>query len=231
MAAAQPLTYGSYLCLDQVLSAQHTVGPAELGPQVHAAEHFFIVVHQAFELWFKQQLLDLERAAETLAPPDPDAELALDHLLRVTAINRLLFQQMVLFDHLPPRVFLSFRPYLGTATGAESAQFREMRKALGLWGDQPSPVYAAFTAARQQAGLSLEELYQHPSRAGALYRVAEALVDLSEGFWLLEAAHVRIAERTIGQRPGTGGTTGVAYLAANLNRKAFPELWEVRTRL
>lgn len=231
MAATQPITYASYLRLDQVLSAQHPVGPAELGPQVRAAEHFFIVVHQAFELWFKQQLLDLRHATEALAPPHSDPELALDHLLRVTAINRLLFQQMVLFDHLPPRLFLSFRPYLGTATGAESKQFREMQKALGLWGAQPSPVYRAFTAACERAGLSLEELYQQPSRGGALYRVAEALVDLSEGFWLLEAAHVRVAERTIGQRPGTGGTSGVAYLTGNLQRKAFPELWDVRTRL
>jgi tryptophan 2,3-dioxygenase len=77
----------------------------------------------------------------------------------------------------------------------------------------------------------LEALNQNPSRAGVLYRLAELLVDISEGFWLLTAAHVRIAERTIGQKPGTGGTPGVAYLARALESKAFPELWDVRTRL
>ena len=94
-----------------------------------------------------------------------------------------------------------------------------------------SPVYEAFSAALDRAGLTLETLYQNPSRGGVLYRVAELLVDISEGFWLLTAAHVRIAERTIGQKPGTGGTSGVAYLARALESKAFPELWDVRTRL
>jgi tryptophan 2,3-dioxygenase len=61
--------------------------------------------------------------------------------------------------------------------------------------------------------------------------VAEALVNVSEQFWQLSAVHVQIAERTIGQRPGTGGTTGVAYLAEALETKAFPELWAIRTRL
>jgi tryptophan 2,3-dioxygenase len=61
--------------------------------------------------------------------------------------------------------------------------------------------------------------------------VAELLVDTSEGFWLLTAAHVRIAERTTGRKPGTGGTSGVEYLALALEHKAFPELWGVRTRL
>ena len=80
--------------------------------------------------------------------------------------------------------------------------------------------------------MSLEETYRQPSAAGALYRVAEVLVDISEQFWQLSAVHVQIAERTIGRRPGTGGTSGVSYLAETLEgAKAFPELWAVRTRL
>ncbi|TME36731.1 MAG: hypothetical protein E6I75_09225 [Chloroflexi bacterium] len=139
---------------------------------------------------------------------------------------------MVLFDHLSPRSFLAFRPYLGTASGSESAQFREVQKALGLRGHAGSPVFVAFRAAMQARALTLEQTYRDPSAAGALYRVAEALVDISEEFWQLNAVHVQIAERTIGQRPGTGGTTGVAYLAEGLeSARAFPELWDVRTRL
>jgi tryptophan 2,3-dioxygenase len=107
-----------------------------------------------------------------------------------------------------------------------------VQKALGLRGQAGSPVYRAFLAALEAAGLQLEEVYRGPSAAGALYRVAEALVDISEQFWQLCAVHVQIAERTIGQRPGTGGTEGVAYLAGGLEyAKAFPELWAVRTRL
>jgi tryptophan 2,3-dioxygenase len=231
MAAPPSITYAGYLHLDEILSAQHPVAPAEHGPHVHAAEHFFIVVHQAFELWFKQVLLDLECATEALARPEPDPELGLEHLLRVASIQRLVVQQMVLFDHLAPRSFLAFRPYLGTASGSESAQFRAVQKALGLRGQASCPVYRAFTAALAPTGMSLDDLYRHPSRGGALYRVAEALVDISEGFWELCAVHVQIAERTIGRRPGTGGTAGVPYLEEGLKEKAFPELWDVRTRL
>lgn len=230
---AQPaLTYASYLHLDEILGAQHPIAPEEPGVGVRAAEHFFIVTHQAFELWFKQLLLDLSDAATLLQPPTNDLELALDHLQRARSVLRLLVQQMVLFDHLSPRSFLAFRPYLGAASGSESAQFREVQKALGLRGKAGSPVYLAFFEALRAAELSLEHVYHNPSAAGALYRIAESLVDISEEFWQLNAVHVQIAERTIGHRPGTGGTAGVAYLAEGLDSaKAFPELWDVRTRL
>lgn len=230
---AEPrLTYAGYLHLDEILSAQHPLAPAAHGPGVQAAEHFFIVTHQAFELWFKQLLLDVQCAAELLPPPTSDAEMALDHLQRAASVLRLLVQQMVLFDHLSPRSFLAFRPYLGEASGSESAQFRDVQKALGLRGRTGSAVYLGFLAALDAAGLQLEQVYREPSQAGALYRVAEGLVDISEEFWQLCAVHVQIAERTIGQRPGTGGTAGVSYLAEGLeSAKAFPELWAVRTRL
>jgi tryptophan 2,3-dioxygenase len=226
------LTYAGYLQLESILNAQHPLAPASEAPGVRAAEHFFIVTHQAFELWFKQLLLDLADAATRLAPPADDAELALDHLQRSASILRLLVQQMVLFDNLSPRSFLAFRPYLGSASGSESVQWREVQRALGLRGQSGSPTFSAFMLALEARGLSLEDTYRDPSRAGVLYRVAEALVDISEQFWQLSAVHVQIAERTIGQRPGTGGTAGVAYLAEGLeSAKAFPELWAVRTRL
>lgn len=224
------VTYGGYLRLDAILGAQHPRGPADAGPRVHAAEHFFIVIHQCFELWFKQQLVDLQTAADALGGAVPNPEAALDALRRATAIQRLLVQQMGLFDHLAPRDFLAFRDALGTASGAESAQYRVVQRALGLRGHE-SPVYAAFQGALARAGLTLEDLYRDPSRGGALYRVAEALVDLAEAFWLCAALHVRIAERAIGDRPGTGGTSGVAFLEETLKAKPFPDLWAVRTRL
>src|SRR5467141_2686727 len=229
---ANKLTYVGYLRLEQILNAQHPVVPDEQGPAVRAAEHFFIVTHQAFELWFKQLLLDLADAAVLLPPPTSDVELALDHLQRAKAVLRLLVQQMVLFDHLSPRSFLAFRPYLGSASGSESGQFRDVQKALGLRGPGTSPIYQAFVAALTEANLSLEDAYRQPSAAGALYRVAEALVGISEEFWQLCAVHVQVAERTIGQKPGTGGTSGASYLAGTLQgAKPFPELWDVRTRL
>lgn len=225
------VTYSTYLQLGKILNAQHALAPAELGPSIHAAEHFFIVTHQAFELWFRQLLLDLDCARDALAAETRDAEQALDHLQRVASIQRLLVQQMVLFDHLSPRTFLAFRPYLGTASGSESEQWRTVQKALGLRGQAGSPVYTALMDAAAAQGLTLRDVYADPSRAGVLYRLAESLVDISDLFWQMTAAHVNVAERTIGQREGTGGTSGVPYLKEALKVKAFPELWEIRTLL
>src|SRR5919204_459805 len=160
MQAPPGLTYAGYLHLDEILGAQRPVAPEAMGPGVRAAEHFFIVTHQAFELWFKQLLLDLSDAASNLAAGHKDLELALDHLERSRSVLRLLVEQMVLFDHLSPRSFLAFRPYLGSASGSESAQFREVQKALGLRGQSGSPVYGSFLAALAAADLELEEVYR-----------------------------------------------------------------------
>jgi tryptophan 2,3-dioxygenase len=225
------VSYPTYLQLDKILNAQLPLGPVTLGPSVQAAEQFFIVVHQAFELWFKQVLTDLECAREALAAQPRDLERALDHLQRVASIHRLLYQQMVLFDHLSPHSFLAFRPYLGAASGSESEQWREVQKALGLRGQARSPLFDLLEAAAKEQRLTLLEVYREPFRAGVLYRLAEALVDISDLFWQLSAAHVEIAERTIGQREGTGGTSGVPYLREALKVKAFPELWDIRTQL
>jgi tryptophan 2,3-dioxygenase len=229
MTTEHSLTYSTYLHLPEMLALQVPVGPAEMPAHAKAAEHFFIVVHQAFELRFKQQLLDLRCATAALAADD--TEVAVEHLMRVAAIQRLLNDQMMLLDHLPPRSFMEFRPSLGTASGSESGQFHQVQHALGLRGLDESPLWRAFQGALDRAGVDLEALYREPSRSGALYRAAEALVDISELNWLMAAMHVRIADRAIGDRPGTAGTSGVAYLMEALHEKAFPAIWAVRTRL
>ena len=222
------VTYPNYLHLDQLLALQDPLSPESLGPQVQSAEHFFIVVHQTFELWFKQELFDLDCAR--MALDTDDLAIALQHVQRATAVHQLLYSQMTLFTQLAPAEFLAFRPYLGTASGSESAQFRKVQRVIGLRGDA-DPLYKAFAGALARAGIDLAELYRQGARAGLPYQLAEALVALSESFWQLTAAHVHAAERTIGQRPGTGGTSGVAYLMEALRVKAFPELWGVRTQL
>ena len=229
MTTESSLTYSDYLRLPEMLALQTSVGPPDMPMHAQAAEHFFIVVHQAFELWFKQQLLDLRCASAALDADE--CEVAVEHLLRVAAIQRLLNDQMLLLDLLPPRSFLVFRPSLGTASGSESAQARQVWHALGLRSLDESPVWVAFRSALTRVGIDLESLYREPSRCGMLYRVAEALVDVSEANWLMVAMHVGIADRAIGDRPGTAGTSGVNYLMEALKEKAFPELWAVRTRL
>lgn len=229
MTTEHSLTYSDYLRLNELLALQVPVGPPSLPMHAQAAEHFFIVVHQAFELWFKQQLLDLRCATDALH--GDDTEVAVEHLLRVAAIQRILNDQMLVLDHLPPRSFLAFRPSLGTASGSESGQFHQVQHALGLRSLDDSALWLAYQGALDRAGLDLEALYREPSRNGGLYRIAEALIDISELNWLMAAMHVRTADRAIGDRPGTAGTSGVTYLMEALKEKAFPALWAVRTRL
>ena len=166
MADEPSVTYPDYLQLGQFLQAQHPLAPAELGPQVHSAEHFFIVVHQTFELWFKQELLDLRCATDALAADQ--LAVALPHLQRANGVHQLLYAQMTLFTHLAPADFLAFRPYLGTASGSESAQFRRVQRVLGLRGDT-SPLYDAFAGAFARTGVSWDDLDLTGAAAGVPY--------------------------------------------------------------
>jgi tryptophan 2,3-dioxygenase len=75
------------------------------------------------------------------------------------------------------------------------------------------------------------EVYRDPQRYWELYQLAEKLVDLDDALVTWRHKHVLTVERIIGGRPGTGGTDGVAYLASTLRRRAFPELWSLRTKL
>ena len=132
MAAEAEVTYPGYLRLDELLATPQPLAPESLGPQVESAEHFFIVVHQTFELWFKQELIDLRCAIDALNADE--LAVALPHIQRAGAVHQLLYAQMTLFTHLAPADFLAFRPYLGTASGSESAQYRRVQRVLGLRG-------------------------------------------------------------------------------------------------
>jgi tryptophan 2,3-dioxygenase len=85
--------------------------------------------------------------------------------------------------------------------------------------------------ARERRVRQLAHLYQHPDEAYDLYLLAEALVEFDELFTLWRLHHVQMVERMIGSKPGTGGSAGVAYLRTTLDRKFFPELWELRSHL
>ena len=77
---------------------------------------------------------------------------------------------------------------------------------------------------------------RHCSRVGspentAVASVCERLVDLDEGLQEWRYRHVKMVERTIGTKPGTGGSAGSAYLRTTLNEPVFPDLWAIRSRL
>ena len=87
-----------------------------------------------------------------------------------------------------------------------------------------------YKASKQVAGAWLG-VYHNADKAWDLYELAERLVDLDHNFQLWRFHHLKTVERIIGYKPGTGGTSGVAYLAKALELKFFPELWQIRTSM
>jgi tryptophan 2,3-dioxygenase len=262
------VTYSTYLAIDELLAAQRPLSVGPDGRPEHD-ELLFIVIHQVYELWFKQLLHELAEVQRALEAGDTDTTL---HLLnRVLKILKTLVAQIDVLETMTPLQFTSFRDRLESASGFQSAQFREVEAVLGkreasAAASQPagSPGRARIEAAQQRRsvwgsflgfvnarGNALAEdvlardvtlppapdervqdvlvtLY-HEDAVGAL--VAERLVDLDEGFQEWRYRHVKMVERTIGTKRGTGGSAGVEYLRTTLFQPVFPDLWEIRGRL
>ena len=119
------LGYGTYLRLEQLLDLQH----AQSEP-AHHDELLFIVIHQVYELWFKQILHELDAVVDLLHHDDP---LEAHRLLRrCIEIEKLLIQQLVVLETMTPNDFLGFRDHLRPASGFQSAQFRAIEFRSGL---------------------------------------------------------------------------------------------------
>lgn len=217
--------YSDYLELDTLLALQRPRVPAQQR-RVHAAEHFFIVAHQSCELWLAQILLDLDHATDALSAPQVADELALEHLSRIADIFGVLHKELVALEQLSSHCFAQFRPYLGTASGAQSAQFRELDRKLGF-GPTASPVTAAFIAAVTGAGLDLVDVCRKDLGAGVLHHIVDALLDIGQGYWRWKVAHLALVSKLLGDIGGTAGTSGAGYLTRRL-RLPFPELREAR---
>lgn len=128
--------YTDYLQLDKILEAQHPESFRE-GNQPAHDEMLFIVIHQAFELWFKQILFELDyvRAVfgkEKINDNSEDMNLVVHRLRRVQKIMELLNQQVGILDTMTPLDFLEFRNLLTPASGFQSVQFRLIEATLGL---------------------------------------------------------------------------------------------------
>jgi tryptophan 2,3-dioxygenase len=258
------LTYGSYLRLDELLDLQT---PVSDGPEHD--EILFIVVHQVYELWFKEILHELKRLQELLE--SGDAVRAQHTLKRVLTILKVLVAQLDVLETMTPLEFLTFRDRLETGSGFQSWQFRALEFMLGQKRRSAVDHYDQGTAARD----TLEALYERRTiwdsfltyLAGAgydvpptelerdvrepvaespglqqllihLYRtdiahveLCERFVDLDEGVQEWRYRHVKMVERTIGAKMGTGGSAGAEYLRRTLFRSAFPDLWAIRTEL
>jgi tryptophan 2,3-dioxygenase len=232
--------YASYLLIDDLLDLQQP-----LTPEAHD-ELLFIITHQSYELWFKLILHELGGARAELLAGRPQA--AAPPLRRVVAIERLLLDHLDVLETMSPEGFLEFRDPLAPASGFQSVQFRRIEWISGLRDAFPRDatppegpsLWEAFCACaalpderearlRVLADLYLDHLGD-PRRA-ALHAVAELFMDHDEGIARWRHHHVLMAAREIGTRPGTGGSPGVPYLRTTLDRRFFPELWDVRVAL
>lgn len=126
----EPLTYSSYLRVDDLLRLQDR---RSTDPRTGEAEHdelLFIVIHQVYELWFKQLLHELDYiVAEMFANNLPTVRL---HMKRVLKILKTLVGQVDILETMTPAEFASFREFLDSASGFQSAQFRELEFVLGM---------------------------------------------------------------------------------------------------
>jgi tryptophan 2,3-dioxygenase len=216
------VTYTSYLALDEILGAQRPRSDEH-------DEMLFIVIHQVYELWFKQLLHELRYLQRRLQ--NGDTARALGTLKRVLTILKTVVAQIDVLETMTPRQFTTFRDRLDAASGFQSAQFRELEALLG------PPLFDAFLAylgtqghevARDAVQDVLLAVYDEDGPAA---QVCERLVDVDEGMQEWRYRHVKMVERTIGDKAGTGGSSGAEYLRSTLFRAAFPDLWAVRSRL
>ena len=258
------VTYASYLHLDELLSLQK--------PRADEPEHdelLFIVIHQVYELWFKEILHELDYVSRLLEAGDADR--AQHTMKRILTILKVLVAQLDILETMTPLEFQSFRSRLEAASGFQSDQFRQLEFVLGRKSQQALDRFPAGSRARTEldrrltaptlwdafirlltrAGYAvpheivdrdvamplepsaalqsiLIDVYRSDARIAA---ICERLVDLDEGMQEWRYRHVKMVERTIGTKPGTGGSTGAAYLQTTLMQPLFPDLWAIRGKL
>jgi tryptophan 2,3-dioxygenase len=252
-------SYAEYLNLDSLLALQQ--------PGAEHDEMLFIVIHQSYELWFKELLHEVDYLVGLLGKSDlPRA----NHTMkRILTILKILVAKVDILETMTPLEFLGFRQRLESGSGFQSAQFRELEFALGHKRtaalDQLPPdssqrarlearyraqtVWDAFVAFLSARGYAVpdevlgRDLTQPIAPSPALQKTlihlyrsvpevaefCERMVDLDEGLQEWRYRHVKMVERTIGGKSGTGGSSGAEYLRTTLLRPVFPDLWAIRT--
>lgn len=255
------LTYTSYLAVDELLKLQR---PLSTGPEHD--EMLFIIIHQTYELWFKQLIHEFTEAQKTLEAGDTHYSISI--LGRIRTILKVCVTQVDILETMTPLQFNAFRGYLSSSSGFQSAQFRKVEAILGrrdskmaghlpqemqveiaeitsrnsIWDSAlaflakrghsiPAPILnrdksEQYEANKEVQDVLLEVHLNDPESA----MVCERLMDIDEGLQEWRYRHVKMVERTIGHKSGTGGSSGVKYLASTLFHPTFPDLWEIRSR-
>jgi tryptophan 2,3-dioxygenase len=253
-ATPSGITYADYLSLDDLLTAQRPLSPLH-------DEMLFIVIHQTKELWLKQMLHELALAQslvrqDRFAP----AYKALSRISRIQSVMTLSWDVLATltpvdytaFRHVlgtssgfQSAQFREFEYRLGLKDaafvkhyGAGSSEQAALARAL----EEPSLRDDAHDAL-QRAGFDLADrsdavlsqawlkIYRDADRWFELYQLAEKLIDIDDALASWRHKHVLTVERIIGSKRGTGGSAGAAYLRSTLDKRAFPELWSIRTEL
>ena len=246
------MTYADYLSLDIVLSAQH--------PQSDLHDELlFIVIHQTKELWLKQMLHEVALGI-SLVRDDRFAE-AYKALSRVSRIQAVMTLSWDVLATLTPVDYSAFRHVLGTSSGFQSAQFRELEFRLGIKDPKYLELHEGGSAGRARLEQALADpslweeavaalgrhgfdvaddaaiaaswltVYRDADTQFELYQLAEKLVDIDDALATWRHKHMLTVERIIGMKRGTGGSDGVSYLASTLAKRAYPILWSLRTSL
>jgi len=255
------LTYNSYLAVDELLKLQR---PLSIGPEHD--EMLFIIIHQTYELWFKQLIHEFQAAQKSLEAGDTHYSLSL--LGRIRTIMKVCVAQIDILETMTPLQFNSFRNYLSSSSGFQSAQFRKVEAILGrrdskMAGHLPPDVQAEIAKITKGNSIWDSTLFYlnqqgHKFPSSVLNRdkskayesnaevqdvlldihrnspesamICEHLVDIDEGIQEWRYRHVKMVERTIGHKMGTGGSSGAAYLQSTLFNPVFVDLWEIRSR-
>ncbi|MBS1762062.1 MAG: tryptophan 2,3-dioxygenase [Bacteroidetes bacterium] len=136
----KPVYYSEYLELERILNSQHPVSFQEGNTPAHD-EMLFIVIHQAYELWFKQILFEVQSVIDIMEKPEindnsSELQFVVHRLQRVSTILMLLVQQIEILDTMTPMDFLDFRDMLRPASGFQSIQFKILEAKLGLAFEQ-----------------------------------------------------------------------------------------------
>lgn len=247
------VSYSSYLKVPELLDLQHPLSK----PVAHD-ELLFIVIHQVYELWFKQILFELDDVATAM--PKNELIRCMRRLERSLEIFRVLIQQVDILETMTPIEFNRFRSHLNPASGFQSLQFRELEILCGANAEdyerfkQLAPEWmnrlqarmakptlrAAFFELLTKQGLmqspdgvadAISKIYLDTNPDSVMRSLCESLIRLDELIALWRFRHVQMVERMIGMKPGTGKSMGVAYLKTTLKTRFFPELWDARTTM
>ncbi len=255
------LTYTSYLKIDELTTLQDL----KSNPPEHD-EMLFIIIHQTYELWFKQILHEFSKLRRELE--SGNTWNSVKTLRRILTIMKTLVSQVDILETMTPLEFNSFRAFLGQSSGFQSLQFREieiicgLRLPLMIEAHKDNPKHIEILETRMQESTLWESFGMYLSKKGfsvqpkreneiglmfnpsdeiqktlievmqtepELALVCELFVDFDEGLQEWRYRHVKMVERTIGRKKGTGGSPGVKYLKTTTNHAIFPDLWAIRS--